>query len=115
MIINMVNSLSGARKDRASLARFIADESLIHHFLFFDSLFPASTLLIDELTAEGSRIVLRMRMRGRHEGTGLALSPTFQDVEFPMVFGFEVEQQKIVHHWLIADQVKLLDQLRSKT
>lgn len=108
IVIRMVNRLSGARKDRPLLNQFISDESLIEHFLFFDQLLPANQLLIDELTAEGSRIVLRVRVRGRQGGA--IKSP--REVEFPLVFGFEIEQHRIVHHWLVADQAKLLDQLK---
>lgn len=108
VVIRMVNQLSGVHKDRLLLSQFIADEALIEHFLFFDSLLPANQLLIDELTAEGTRIVLRVRVRGRQEGQ--VESP--REVEFPLVFGFEIEQHRIVHHWLVADQAKLLDQLK---
>lgn len=107
VVIHMVNQLSGIRKERSLLTKFIADESLIEHFLFFDQLLPSNQLLIDELTAEGSRIVLRVRVRGWQKGEVKA-----SQIEFPLVFGFEIEQRRIVHHWLVADQGKLLDQLK---
>ena len=108
----MVNGLSGVRKDRALMEQFVSDESLIQHFLFFDQLLPANELLIDELTAEGSRVVLRVRVRGR-QGTLKKNVTTTREVEFPLVFGFEIEQQHIVHHWLVADQVKVIEQLQN--
>ncbi|NJN43206.1 MAG: ester cyclase [Flammeovirgaceae bacterium] len=107
IIISMINKLSGSKKDRPLLEPYIADETLVQHFLYFDSLFPENELLIDELTSEGNRVVLRTRLRGRHQGF-------VKTIEFPMVFGFEIERQKIIHHWLLADQAKLIEQLQTK-
>lgn len=111
IVIRMVHALSGKRKDRDLVMRFADDESLIQHFLFFDSLFPGNELLIDELTSEGNRAVLRLRLRGRQEGPGGKRSAPHREIEFPMVFGFEFEHRKIISHWLIADQASLMSQL----
>jgi predicted ester cyclase len=32
-------------------------------------------------------------------------------VEFPLVISYEIESGKIVHHWLIADSMALMEQL----
>ncbi len=113
LIVRLVNELNGIKKERNHIEQFVADETLVQHFLFFDNLFPGNELLIDELTAEGNRVILRTRMKGRHEGMMNELLPTHRYVEYPMVFGFEIERKKIIHHWLVADQAKLLEQLQS--
>ncbi|MBL7862715.1 MAG: ester cyclase [Cyclobacteriaceae bacterium] len=112
LIIRFVNELNAVKKERHHIEQFVADEVLVQHFLFFDHLFPGNELLIDELTAEGNRVILRTRMKGRHDGTLKGISATHRSIEYPMVFGFEIERKKIIHHWLLADQAKLLEQLR---
>jgi predicted ester cyclase len=109
-VIAMVNTISHQTKDRKLLVEFVADEMLLDYLLFLESLFPAFNLLIDELTAEANRLVLRVRLQGI-AGAGIKAVRPQEPVEFPMVFGFEMEKQKIVHHWLIADQAKLLQQI----
>jgi predicted ester cyclase len=32
-------------------------------------------------------------------------------VEFPFSIGYEIEDDKIISHWLIADQMMLMEQL----
>lgn len=112
LIVRMVNGLNGTRKERKNIEEFVADEALVQHFLFFESLFPGNELFIDELTAESNRVILRVRMKGKHDGMIEQIVPTHQEVEYPMVFGFEIERNKVIHHWLVADQVKLLEQLK---
>lgn len=111
LIIRFVNELNGIKKERHHIEQFVADEALVQHFLFFDSLLPRHELLIDELTAEGNRVILRTRMRGKHEGVLNGVAASHRQIEYPIVFGFEIERKKIVHHWLVADQAKLLEQL----
>ena len=113
LIVRLVNELNGIKKERNHIEQFVADEGLIQHFLFFDNLFPGNELLIDELTAEGNRVILRTRMLGRHEGKLNEITPTHRNIEYPMVFGFEIERKKIIHHWLVADQAKLVEQLQA--
>jgi predicted ester cyclase len=113
LIIRLVNELNGIRKERSHIEQFVADEVLVQHFLFFDKLFPGNELLIDEITAESNRVILRARMRGRQDQPTDTTLPAPGQIEYPMVFGFEIERKKVIHHWLIADQMKLLNQLQA--
>jgi predicted ester cyclase len=110
--IRYANAMSTAPKiTRALLEEFITDQELIEHILFFDSVFPKYEVLVDEMIAEGNRIVVRSRMKGRHEGELNGIPPTHREVEFPFVIRYEIENDKIVDHWLIADQMALMEQL----
>ena len=63
------------------------------------------------LTAEGNRVVVRARWMGYHEGQLNDILPTHRKVEMPFVISYELENGKIAHHWLIGDQVALMEQL----
>jgi len=98
-------------KTRESMAKYISDESLIEHILFFDSVFPGYEVFADEIIAEGNKVFLRARLKGTHKGVFNGIPPTNRDVELPFAVGYEIENSMIVHHWLIADQAMLMDQL----
>lgn len=110
-ILEYIHDLSGVKKTMEALERYTTDRQLMEHIIFFDSVFPGYELFVDEITAEGDRVVIRARLRGRHEGEMNGIPPTNITVEVPMVVGYEIENGKIVSHWLIADQVAMLEQL----
>ena len=110
-IIRYLNALSGVLKTEELLRQYITDEELIGHIIFFDAAFPLYEMFADEMTAEGNRIVIRARMKGRHDGEFNGIKPTHRSVEFPFVVSYDIENGKIVHHWLIADQMALMEQL----
>ena len=110
-IIRYINALSGVVKTRQLQETYINDEELINHIIFFDTVFPKYEMFADEITAEGNRVVVRARLKGRHEGELNGIKPTYRKVEFPFVISYEIENEKIIHHWLIADQMVLMEQL----
>ncbi|NJN42915.1 MAG: hypothetical protein HC811_12460 [Flammeovirgaceae bacterium] len=111
LVMNYINSLSGVIKTREGCEAFVSDQGLIDHILFFDGVFPKYELLIDEVTGEGNRIIIRARLKGKHEGELNGIPPTFKEVLFPMIVGYEIENNKIISHWLMADQMMLMEQL----
>jgi predicted ester cyclase len=110
-VLEYLNALSGKDKTYEMCAHYISDQALIEHILFFDGAFPKYELLADEMTSEGNRIVVRARMIGTHEGVFGDIQPSYRKVELPLVVTYTIENQKIVSHWLIADQMALMEQL----
>ncbi len=110
-IVRYFNALSGVSKPREVLEKYVTDEELIGHIIFFDTVFPRYEFFADEMTAEGNRVVVRARLKGSHEGEFNGILPTHRKVEIPLVISYEIENGKIVHHWLIADQMTLMEQL----
>jgi predicted ester cyclase len=41
----------------------------------------------------------------------MGIPPTHRSIEHPSVISYEIENGKIVHHWLIADSMALMEQL----
>jgi predicted ester cyclase len=68
-------------------------------------------MFADEMTAEGNRVVVRARWKGCHEGELNGIHPSYRTVEMPFVISYEIENGKIVHHWLITDQMAFMEQL----
>jgi predicted ester cyclase len=110
-IIRYINALSGITKTREVMEQYMTDEELLGHIIFFDAAFPKYEMFADEITAEGNRVVVRARMKGCHTGEFNGILPTKRNVEFPFVISYDIENGKIVHHWLIADSMALMEQL----
>ena len=110
-VLEYLNALSGHVKTPKLMRQYISDEVLIEHITFFDSVFPKYEMTIDEITADGNRVTVRSRMKGKHEGVFGDIQPTFRNVEMPFVVGYEIQNRKIISHWLIADQMALMEQL----
>jgi predicted ester cyclase len=110
-IVEYFNALSGVIKSPELIRRYVTCEELIEHILFFESTFPRYELFIDEMVAEGNKVVLRGLFKGKHEGDFNGIPPTGKAVEFPLAIGYEIANQKIIKYWLIADQLSLMEQL----
>lgn len=87
------------------------DPILIETITFFDGAFPKYEMTAEEMTSEGNRVVVRARMKGIHQGEWEGIMPTFRHVEFPVIVSYEIVDNKIVTHWLVADQMVLMEQL----
>ena len=110
-IIRYFNTISGVVKTKELMEEYTTDEELMNHIAFFDTVFPKYELIADEITAEGNKVVVRARCKGCHEGEFNGILPTYRKVEFPFVISYEFENGKIVNHWMIADQMMLMEQL----
>ena len=110
-VLEYLDALSGKDKTPEILARYITDQALIEHIIFFDGAFPKYELIPDEMTCEGNRVVVRARLLGKHEGVFGDIMPSYRTVNFPFVVTYTIENEKIVSHWLVADQMVLMEQL----
>ena len=110
-ILRYIDAMNGKVKDAAICDLFMTDQKLKEHILFFDAIFPQYDAEVEEMMAEDDRVMLRVRMRGVHEGPFNGIPPTFKTVEFPFIITYTIRNGKIVDHWLVADQMELLQQL----
>ena len=110
-ILAYFNAMQSHEVTPELLARYTTDQELIKHILFFESVFPGYKIIHDEMTAEGNRVVVRANMIGKHEGMFGDIPPTHRTVKLPCVVSYTIENNKIVSHWLIADQMVLMQQL----
>lgn len=110
-ILRYFNAVSGVTKTREIMEAFTSDESLMSHVEFFEAAFPRYEIFADEVTAEGNRVVVRARFKGTHQGDLSGIPATFKAVEFPFAIGYGIENNKIATHWLLADQMGLMEQL----
>ena len=46
-----------------------------------------------------------------HKGNLNGIAPTFKEVNVPFVIRYTIENNKITSHWMLADQMSLMQQL----
>jgi predicted ester cyclase len=111
-IINYINAIAtGIPKTREILEKYMTDEALISHIEFFEAAFPGYEVYLDEMTAEGNRVIVKARLKGTHLGDLGGIAATFKEVDFPFVVAYEIENNMIISHWMLADQMALMEQL----
>ncbi len=111
IIIEYFKAISGVKKCDDLIDRYVNDEELKKHIIFFDTIFPNYELLVEEMTAEGNRVIVLARLRGKHEGEMNGIPPTYKIVDFLFAIGYILDKGIIIDHWMIADQVSLMEQL----
>jgi len=115
LILEYINATSGQPKTRERLEEYNADQGLIDYIMFIDSVFPNYEVIADEILAEGDRVILRARLKGRHEGEMMGFAPTHKVIEYPFVVGYEIHNGKIARSWVVADNLVLAERLGMKS
>ena len=110
-ILEYVTAMSGNRKSEALIRQYVSDEKLIAHILFFEKTFPQYRAVIEEILAEDDRVFIRTTIKGIHEGAEEGIPPTHRVIKAPFAICYKIENRKIVDHWMIADQMELMEQL----
>ena len=72
---------------------------------------PDTNFEIEDLIAEGDRVVFRVTVRATHLGEMFGLAPTGKALAFTAIDILRFDQGKIVEHWGFGDSASLLRQL----
>lgn len=73
--------------------------------------FPDLKATIEDIVAEGDRIVIRKRWTGTHRGPFLEVEPTGKDVEFEGMVIWRIEGGRLAERWAQIDRLGLLQRL----
>ncbi len=73
--------------------------------------FPDVVSTIEDLIAEGDKVVARWRARATHQGTYMGIPPTGKEVEFTGISVYRIEAGRIAESWNEEDELGLMRQL----
>jgi predicted ester cyclase len=73
--------------------------------------FPDVISTIEDLIAEGDKVVARWRSRATHQGDYMGIAPSGKAVEFTGISFYRIEGNKIAQSWNIEDQFGLMRQV----
>ena len=73
--------------------------------------FPDVISTIEDLIAEGDKVVARWRSRATHQGDYMGLAPTGNEVEFTGISVYRIEGERIAESWTVEDELGLMRQI----
>jgi predicted ester cyclase len=73
--------------------------------------FPDVVSTIEDLIAEGDKVVARWRSRATHQGEYMGVPPTGNEVEFTGISVYRIEGGRISESWNVEDKLGLLRQI----
>jgi steroid delta-isomerase-like uncharacterized protein len=73
--------------------------------------FPDLGYKVEEVIAEGNRVVLRGKGHGTHKAAFMGMPATNKGVNIDEIHIVEVESGKITAHWAVIDRLTMLRQL----
>ena len=73
--------------------------------------FPDVISTVEDLIAEGDKVVARWRSRATHQGDYMGIPPTGKEVEFTGISVYRIEEGKIAESWTVEDQLGLIRQI----
>lgn len=77
----------------------------------FFSAFPDSRWTIDDMIAEGDRVVTKKTLTGTHSGDFAGIPGTGKRVTLQYVDVLRLRDGRIIEHWLVMDQLSFMQQL----
>jgi predicted ester cyclase len=73
--------------------------------------FPGVTAYVEDMVAEGDRVVVRATFRRHHDGRLLGVSPQARLATWTRIDIYRVFRGRIVEQWSDRDEISLLSQL----
>ncbi len=80
-------------------------------FMIYRTAFPDFRLSVEDIIAEGDKVVARWRTHGTHQGELMGIPPTGKQVTVTGIDLFRVAGDKIAEHWAEFDMLGLMQQL----
>ena len=77
----------------------------------FRSAFPDFKATIDDVIAEGDKVVARSTWSGTHRGEFMGIAPTGKSVSFGVIDIMRIAGGKFVEHWGQMDSMGMMQQL----
>ena len=77
----------------------------------FRSAFPDLKVTIEDLIAEGDKVVGRMAFTGTHKGEFMGMAATNKQINIQEIHIVRISGGKMVEHWGIEDSMAMMQQL----
>jgi steroid delta-isomerase-like uncharacterized protein len=77
----------------------------------FRSAIPDLKMVVEDMIAEGDKVVLRYALEGTHEGELFGIPPTGKQLSVKGIAVERVSDGKIREHWRVTDELGMMQQL----
>jgi predicted ester cyclase len=102
------------KKNMAAIDDFVAPnhiEGAKQSITMYLTAFPDLHVTVEDMVAEGDKVVARLTVRGTHQGAFLGIPPTGKQVTGTAIDVNRIADGKSVEHWNEMDTLGLLQQL----
>ncbi len=72
---------------------------------------PDMELPIEDVIAEGDKVLVRLRVRGTHGGELMGIAATGRRIDIGVLDLFQFRDGQLIEHWALLDNLGLLRQL----
>jgi steroid delta-isomerase-like uncharacterized protein len=86
-------------------------EGVKQFFAILRSAFPDIKATIEDVIAEGDKVVARGTMSGTHQGEFMGIPATGKKVSFGAIDILRITNGKFVEHWGLTDSMAMMQQL----
>ena len=86
-------------------------EGVKQYFSSLHTAFPDVQMNIDDMIAEGDKVVARLNVSGTHQGEFMGIDPTGNRVTITGIDILRIADGKIVEHWGKFDDLSMMQQL----
>ena len=104
-------AISGKDKSTELIDRYVDDPLLRENILMYEIGFPRYEMVPEDMIEEGNRVAVRLTVRAAHNNTFMDIPATGRRLELPMMVIYEIENQKIVRHWMSYDRMLFMEQI----
>jgi predicted ester cyclase len=73
---------------------------------------PDARYVVDDLIAEGDKVVVRWRLLGTHEGDFRGIAPTGRAIVLKGIAIYRVDDGMLLERWVVTDLHGLLEEMR---
>ncbi len=98
-------------KSEETLDQYITDPHLKGHVIVFETGLPGYQFIPQDIIAEKNKVTVLFIAEGEHKGELFGVAPTGRKVSVHGIIVYELENSKIVNHWMQADSVALMQQI----
>jgi steroid delta-isomerase-like uncharacterized protein len=77
----------------------------------FRSAIPDLKMVVEDMIAEGDKVVLRYTLEGTHEGELFGIPPSGRQLSIKSISVERVSDGKIREHWRVTDSLDMMQQL----
>jgi predicted ester cyclase len=77
----------------------------------FKGAFPDSYFTVEDMIAEGDKVVTRKMFHGTHEGEFMGIPPSGRPVNVSLIDVVRISDGRVVEHWSVGDNLGMMQQL----
>ena len=99
------------RRDHSGMVEEVGPEAEKQFFRMMFSAFPNANFTVQDMLAEGDKVVTRKTFQATHTGDFMGIAATGKQVSMKIIDIVHVADGKITDHWPIADMLGLMQQI----